>query len=244
MPLFERGPRGVVLTDDGRLLCDAVRASLDMQRDATAALRARHAQRELTLITDVGFATYWLMPRLAELKRVMPNVDVRVVTSQDFNVQRDHADIAMLFGDGHWPSCTAAPLFREIVTPVCSPAFRDAHSHVAQPADLLSLQLLHVQPTQPERSLSWRNWFDTHGLPAPDRERGVTFNSYALVIHAALIGEGVALGWTPLVDELVTTGQLVKLVDAPVVTPRGYFLVRQPSRTEADAASVFSARAV
>ncbi|WP_321870761.1 choline sulfate utilization transcriptional regulator [Burkholderia ubonensis] len=239
VPLFERSPRGVTLTDDGRCLYEAVRASLDTLRAATATLRARREHGTLTLVTDFGFATYWLMPRLAGLKRVMPDVDVRVVTSQDFDAQRDHADIAILFGDGHWPSCTAARLFPEAVTPVCSPAFRAAHPRVAQPGDLLDLPLLHVQPTQPERWLSWRGWFDAHGLATPAAAHGVTFNSYALVIHAALLGEGVALGWTPLVDELVASGQLVTLVDAPVVTSRGYFLVRPPARPEPSAAPVF-----
>ncbi|PCE32437.1 choline sulfate utilization transcriptional regulator [Burkholderia ubonensis] len=239
VPLFERSPRGVTLTEDGRCLYEAVRASLDTLRAATATLRARREHGTLTLVTDFGFATYWLMPRLAGLKRMMPDVDVRVVTSQDFDAQRDHADIAILFGDGHWPSCTAARLFPETVTPVCSPAFRAAHPQVAQPADLLDLPLLHVQPTRPERWLSWRGWFDAHGLAAPAAAHGVTFNSYALVIHAALLGEGVALGWTPLVDELVASGQLVTLVDAPVVTSRGYFLVRPPSRPEPSAAPVF-----
>ncbi|KWI37639.1 LysR family transcriptional regulator [Burkholderia ubonensis] len=239
VPLFERSPRGVTLTDDGQRLYEAVRASLDTLRAATATLRARREHGTLTLATDFGFATYWLMPRLAGLKRVMPDVDVRVVTSQDFDAQRDHADIAILFGDGHWPSCTAARLFPETVTPVCSPAFRAAHPRVAQPGDLLDLPLLHVQPTRPERWLSWLGWFDAHGLAAPAAAHGVTFNSYALVIHAALLGEGVALGWTPLVDELVASRQLVTLVDAPVVTSRGYFLVRPPARPEPSAAPVF-----
>jgi LysR family glycine cleavage system transcriptional activator len=164
---------------------------------------------------------------------------VRVVTSQAYDAQRDHGDIAILFGDGHWPSCTAARLFPESVTPVCSPAFRDAHPHVARAEHLLTLPLLHVQPTRPERWLSWSGWFDAHGLDTVAAARGVTFNSYALVIHAALLGEGVALGWAPLVDELVAAGQLVKPVDAPVVTSRGYFLVRPPQRPEPDATHVF-----
>ncbi|UEP30933.1 choline sulfate utilization transcriptional regulator [Burkholderia sp. B21-007] len=239
VPLFERSPRGVTLTSDGQCLYEAVRVSLDTLRGATATLRARREHGALTIVTDFGFATYWLMPRLAGLKRVMPDVDVRVVTSQDYDAQRDHADIAILFGDGHWPSCTAARLFPESVTPVCSPAFRAAHPDVARPDHLHALPLLHVQPARPERWLSWAGWFDAHGLDAPAAARGVTFNSYALVIHAALLGEGVALGWSPLVDELVASGQLVKLVDAPVVTSRGYFLVRPPQRPEPDATHVF-----
>ncbi|MEK7989155.1 LysR family transcriptional regulator, partial [Burkholderia contaminans] len=38
---------------------------------------------------------------------------------------------------------------------------------------------------------------------------------------------------------LVAAGQLVKPVDAPVVTSRGYFLVRPPQRPEPDATHVF-----
>ncbi|SMF33227.1 LysR substrate binding domain-containing protein [Pseudogulbenkiania subflava DSM 22618] len=42
-------------------------------------------------------------------------------------------------------------------------------------------------------------------------------------------GQGVALGWLPLVQDLLAGGQLVSLADAPVTTPRGYFLVLRES---------------
>jgi putative choline sulfate-utilization transcription factor len=239
-PLFARGHRGVTLTEDGARLFEAVRHSLDALRVASADIRARRARGALTLVTDFGFATYWLMPRLAELKRAMPDVDVRVVTSQALDPRREQADVAILFGDGAWPSCTSTRLFPEAVTPVCSPAFRAAHAAaVARPADLLPLPLLHVQPTDPERWLAWRDWFGAHDLDAPHGTHGLTFNSYALVIHAALMHQGVALGWAPLVDALIESGQLVRLIDTPVVTPRGYFLVRPPARPEAPAVSLF-----
>jgi putative choline sulfate-utilization transcription factor len=239
-PLFARGHRGVTLTEDGARLFEAVRDSLDALRVASADIRARRARGALTLVTDFGFATYWLMPRLADLKRALPEVDVRIVTSQTLDPQQAQADVAILFGDGAWPSCTSARLFPETVTPVCTPAFRATHAAAAaRPADLLSLPLLHVQPTEPERWLAWRGWFAAHGLAVPPGAPGLTFNSYALVIHAALMHQGVALGWAPLVDELIDSGQLVRLVDAPVVTPRGYFLVRPPARPEAPAVPLF-----
>lgn len=75
--LFERGHRGVTLTDDGTRLFDAVRRGLDVIRAATSDIRSRHAQRTLTLSTDFGFATYWLMPRLPQFKALMPDVDGR-----------------------------------------------------------------------------------------------------------------------------------------------------------------------
>lgn len=239
-PLFERSRRGVTLTADGRLLYAAARESLATLRDATAGIRERRASGALTILTDAGFATFWLAPRLAGLKRLMPGVNVKLVTSQEgFDPRRDHADVAIAFGSSDWAPCTATRLFPEEVTPVCSPAFRAQHPTVRTPADLARLPLLHVQPTDPARWLSWAEWFSAHGLTAPAGEQGITFNSYALVINMALMGEGVALGWTPLIDSLIASGQLVRLVDESVLTERGYFLVRPPVRPEAPSVPVF-----
>jgi LysR family transcriptional regulator, glycine cleavage system transcriptional activator len=239
-PLFERSRRGVTLTDDGRLLYAAVRQSLATLRDATAGIRGRRAAGALTILTDAGFATFWLAPRLAGLKRLMPGVNVKLVMSQQgFDPRRDHADVAIAFGNDDWTPCTSTRLFPEEVTPVCSPAFRDQHPQVRTPADLAQLPLLHVQPTDPARWLCWAEWFAAHGLPAPAGDQGISFNSYALVIQMALMGQGVALGWTPLIDSLVASGQLVRLVDESMLTERGYFLVRPPARPEAPTVPIF-----
>lgn len=235
-PLFERGHRGVTLTEDGARLFEAVRHALDTIRIATAEIRARRTPQTLTLSTDFGFATYWLMPRLSQFKALMPDVDVKIVTSQNvFDASHDAADIAIAFGDerADWTARGAVKLFPERVTPVCSPAFLAAQPSLRAPADLLSLPLLHLEPTQPARWLSWADWFAAHGLDAPAAHGGITFNSFTLVAHAAIMGQGVALGWAPLVDELLATGQLVELFESPVVTERGYLLVTQRSATPA-----------
>jgi putative choline sulfate-utilization transcription factor len=228
--LFERGHRGVTLTADGALLFEAVRRSLDTIRVATNDIRDRHAapaQRSLRLVTDFGFATYWLMPRLSQFKALMPGVDVKIITSQDvMAASQDPADIVISFG--HVTDDAAGrgtvKLFPERVTPVCSPAFLARHGNLSKPSDLAELPLLHLEPTHPERWLSWHGWFSAHGLAAPPAHRGITFNSYGFVAHAAIMGQGVALGWAPLVDELVASGQLVELFDAPVTTEGGYLL--------------------
>ena len=239
-PLFERGHRGVALTAEGQRLYEAVRQSMATIRDAVADIRAARAKGALTIVTDAGFATYWLVPRLMDLRRLLPDINVKVVTSQlAFDPRRDHADVAIAFGDGDWAPCTATRLFPEEVVPVCSPKFREAHPSVTQPADLYSVPLLHVQPTEPERWLGWNGWFAAQGLSAPPDRHGSTFNSYALVMNAALTHQGVALGWRPLVDELIACEQLVTLFDEPVTTPRGYFLVCPPARPETPAAPAF-----
>lgn len=71
-PLFERGHRGVTLTPEGALLYEAVRSGLDTIREATSDIRARRATGALTILTDAGFATYWLMPRPHDSRRRCP----------------------------------------------------------------------------------------------------------------------------------------------------------------------------
>jgi putative choline sulfate-utilization transcription factor len=235
-PLFERGHRGVTLTEDGARLYEAVHHALDTIRVATAEIRSRRTPQTLTLSTDFGFATYWLMPRLSQFKALMPDVDVKIITSQNVvDASHDEADIAIAFGDerADWIARGAVKLFPERVTPVCSPAFLVMQQALHAPSDLLNLPLLHLEPTQPARWLSWPDWFAAHGLDAPAAHRGITFNSFALAIHAAIMGQGVALGWAPLVDELLATGQLVELFEPPVATERGYLLVTQRAATPA-----------
>lgn len=226
VPLFKRGHRGVSLTADGLQLFNAVRDSLGGIGDAAASIRARRARQVLTVATDFGFAAYWLMPRLAALRALVPNLDVRIVTTQDpFDIRGEPVDIAVAFGAGQWPGCTAQALFPEIVVPVCSPGFWAAHGLTGQAADLAKLPLLHLESAEPLRWLGWQNWLARHGVASTGESHDLTLNNYPLVIQAAIAGQGLALGWTPLVDDLVRNGQLVAAFAQPTTTAQGYFLV-------------------
>jgi DNA-binding transcriptional LysR family regulator len=44
------------------------------------------------------------------------------------------------------------------------------------------------------------------GASLPSKNRSVIINDYVSVIHAALNGQGVALGWRHLVDGLLAEG--------------------------------------
>ncbi len=236
MPLFKREHRGVSLTPEGQQLVTAVRESLSSIGEVAAKIRSRRERQVLTVATDFGFATYWLMPRLAALRELVPELDVRIVTSQNqFDIRGEPVDMAIAFGDGQWPGCSATPLFPEIVVPVCSPGFYERQRLSGEPADLRTLPLLHLESAEPQRWLLWEGWFAAHGLRSTGAGHDLTLNNYPLVIQAAMAGQGVALGWAPLVDELVHSGQLVAAVAAPQRTARGYFLVEPNTRRNSEA---------
>ncbi len=232
--LFRRLHRGVALTPDGARLYASTREALEGIGDAVSRIRAGRRPGVLNVATDFGFAAWWLMPRLGVLRQILPDLEVRIVTMQSaIDLRREAVDIAIAFGQAPWPGCDAERLFPEIVLPVCSPGFRAgriANGAAATPQDIRHLPLLHLESVGPSPWLSWTDWFDLHGLPPPAGGHDLTFNNYPLVLQAALMGQGVALGWIPLIDDLIRDGHLVALRDAPVETERGYFLVEHSRR--------------
>jgi DNA-binding transcriptional LysR family regulator len=71
---------------------------------------------------------------------------------------------------------------------------------------------------------SWDGWFRQFEIVPPDRLVKTSFNTYDLVMQAALDGHGVALGWHGLVDQMLDRGDLVRAVPDMAESDRGYFL--------------------
>lgn len=224
--LFRRLHRGVALTDEGARLFEAVGESLRAIRAAAAEIRARRARNVLSLVTDFGFAAHWIMPRLPRLREALPELELRITTTQyAFDLLREPADFAIEFGSGQWDGCEAELLFPEIAVPVCSPGFLAAHGPIREASDLAALPLLHLEAVEPARWVSWDDWFAAQGVGRAGTGRNIHFNDYSFIIQAAMAGQGVALGWRPLVDELLDNGLLATALDLPIRTSRGYFLV-------------------
>ena len=143
--LFARSRRGVALTPEGGALHEAVREHLAAIAAALERTRTRSTRAVLTVATDFAFANFRLMPRLAAFQQVEPDLDVRIVTSQnEFDIRDGSVDLAVAFGAGQWPGCDAVLLRPEVVVPMCSPALLPAlqADRPGDPASLLRLPLL------------------------------------------------------------------------------------------------------
>ena len=236
--LFRRLHRGVTLTEAGIVLYAAVGRGLDTIEAALAELRRETRAPALSIATDFGFASFWLMPRLEALGQALPKVEVRIVTTQNasYHAQID-ADVAIIFGA---PAAGATRLIAECVVPVCSPIFLARHKATDDSIDWAHLPLLDLEGPEPSRWMRWRDWFEAQGLPPRRRrEAMVHLNTYPLVVEAALLGQGAALGWQPLLDRHLASGALVAMAEEPVVTDRGYALLEPPSSASNPAVPLF-----
>lgn len=66
---------------------------------------------------------------------------------------------------------------------------------------------------QGDRWYTWQTWLDAIDEEIDDGNHGLVFNTYNLVLEAAIAEQGVALGWAGLIDGAVKRGQLVPACD-------------------------------
>lgn len=226
VPLFERRHRSLALTEAGLVMQRAVVDCLERLRDATARVRAASAMRHVAITCTPGFASLWLIPRLARFTQQHPAVDVRIsATSEILDLQRHQVDIAVRFvptRDGQGP-----PLFEESVLPVCSPKLAaDRHHPLKKPADLVNHTLLAVDMPQGEAlTVDWEPWIRVMGLAEVRMKNSVRFTQYADAIAAAVAGQGVAIGRLPLLAELLRDKRLVAPFGGGAASQRGYYIV-------------------
>lgn len=231
-PLFKRAHRGVTLTAEGQALYEAIRDHLAAIHAAVDKIRARRTRRVLTVATDFAFANFWLMPRLAAFQERRPELDVRIMTSQSmFDIRDEPVDLAISFGDGVWPGCDAQKILPELVVPVCSPELLQRHGGTPSAAEVMAMPLLHLESGARTRWMTWQDWARLQGLLPAEQTQSLTLGNYPLVIQAAIAGRGVALGWRPLVDDLLAEGRLAALPVSPLTTERGYYLVNPQGHT-------------
>ncbi len=223
--LFERRHRALALTDAGAVLQRAVVESLERLRDATARVRAAPAVRQVAITCTPGFASLWLIPRLAHFTAAHPEVDVRLsATLEVLDLERNRLDLAVRFvpiSRGTGPA-----LFEESVVPLCAPQLADGGEHpLREPGDLVHHTLLAIDMPQGQAlDLDWEPWLTIMGLPELRMKNSVRFTLYTDAVNAAVAGQGVVIGRLPLLGEFLQHDRLVAPFGQSASTRRGYYI--------------------
>jgi DNA-binding transcriptional LysR family regulator len=233
VPLFARRHRALVLTEAGHELYRATAQALRQLSDAAAKIRERGSGRTLTVTATIGFASLWLIPRLADFRNHRPDVDIRIAANNKMvDLEREGIEVAIRYCMPKAAPEGAIKLFGEVVLPVCSPKLPTRAAPLAEPADLRRHVLLHYElPDGIAPWLSWTVWLETMQLSALKPAGSLRFVQYDQTIQAAIDGQGVALGTSPLVRQLIKQGRLIAPLEKKFESSRAYFLV-----TSADAA--------
>ena len=225
--LFERKTRALALTTAGERLQRATGIAFAELRRAAGELRGGD-EPTVTLATTQAFASFWLIPRLADFRRRHPGIDIRIsADTRLVDLERGHFDAAVRYLQDRNAPATVLRLFGDTVLPVVSPALlKKSGKPLAKPADLAHHVLLAYEDEDQRRPwLSWPVWLEMAGVPALRPAGSIAFNQYEPTIRAALDGQGVALAMLALVSDLLDQGKLVAPLPQRFSNPRSYYLL-------------------
>jgi DNA-binding transcriptional LysR family regulator len=224
--LFQRRHRALALTAAGHQFYAAAAQALSTMRTATDRLRAQAGKKALSVTTTHSFAALWLIPRLAGFTRDHPGVDVRITAETRVqDLERDGLDLALRHGPASLAGPNAVRLFGEKVFPVCSPKLLKKKT-LEKPQDLKNHILLQYDdPDGRHPWLHWKTWLEVERIADLKPAGTLSFSGYEQIIPAAIAGHGVALGRSPLVKDLMRSGELVAPFRSSADPARAYFAI-------------------
>jgi DNA-binding transcriptional LysR family regulator len=231
--LFTRFHRSIVLTQAGMRLQAAVAETFDRLAGIADNLRGSKRSAGLMIGATFAVATFTLIPRLHEFRALYPDLAVHIVaTDRGFDKIADQIDAAIAFGAGKWPGFQATLLRSAEVFPVCSPKYAGSRRSWKRVDRLLEETLLSVDNGR-TYILDWPEWFAHQGMGGYSNDHNLKLNNHSLLLQAACEGQGIALGWNILTDDLLARGTLVRPVAETMHTTNSfYFLVSEKRRNE------------
>jgi DNA-binding transcriptional LysR family regulator len=225
--LFERVRGGIELTESGRILYRKIAEGFNGIEGAIREIEARATGVEtVTLSVSTAFTTHWLMPRMSRLHETFPSVDIRFqLISGRIGGPLGDVDLGMRFlrevdMDEH-----SVAIMPETLLPVCNRAYRDAAAAAGAGSEQGDTVMV-----MDEGERGWHNRFKAFVEHGRQVSGVLSFSDYAIVVQAALLGQGIALGWLNVLSHWLTQGALVPAEEELIATSRLCCLVWPANR--------------
>ena len=228
LKLFRRRNRSLLLTEEGQSYYLDIKEIFSALNDATRKLQARSAKGALTVSLLPSFAIQWLVPRLSSFNMAYPGIDVRIqAVDRDEEKLADDVDVAIFYGRGNWPGLRVEKLYAEYLLPVCSPMLLTGDHPLKSPADLAHCTLLHDASRR-----DWQSYTRQLGLQHINVQQGPIFSHSAMVVQAAVHGQGIALVNNVMAQTEIEAGRLVCPFNDVLVSKNAFYLVCHDSQAE------------
>lgn len=228
--LFHRSHRRVELTQAGERLYSGVSQGLADIEKSIRSVQDMVRPKHVTLSTSSAFSYYWMMPRITRLREKHPDIDLRMLNSdRDPDLWAENISLGIRIGDGRWADNACAKIADEVLYPVANPRVMASANSLRSIPTLMHQRLIHLEEPIRARA-TWEDWFTHHKIMYQREgntgfESGLRLNDYALVLQAAVSGEGFAVGWDHIVSPMIDRGVLAGRKDWAWHTGRGVYLV-------------------
>ena len=211
--LFDRNPRDVSLTEEGRRFHTQVMpllAGLD-EAAAEAAGAAAVVRGRLRVSVDPWFARMVLAPKLQQFLVRYPLLSVDFSTSNYRQEMMAGVDVAVRFGPPDESSLIVRKLLETRILTVAAPAYLEKHGEPRFPHDLVHHEALLFRDPQTGLPFPWefRRGGEVEEIKVSSR---LVMDDPSVAISACLAGQGIfqslAIGLAPLLSR----GELVQIL--------------------------------
>jgi LysR family transcriptional regulator, glycine cleavage system transcriptional activator len=220
VPLFERLARSVRLTALGRAYLPAVRESLDDLGAATSGLFAPARRDQLTVRTQVSYATTWLAPHLPRFQAAHPEIDLRVVcVVWSEALVPGEVDVDIHPGRGTWAGAHTRLLHPDSAVVVHGPAHLERWGPITDGADLAARPRIRV--------LGFDDLWQTVLPPdVPATGRAITVDLAVAALELAAAGDACAVVPERFARVAVRAGRLALALDRSFPMRQAHYLLR------------------
>lgn len=243
--LFWRSGRTVTLTDEGRQYFDAIGTAL-MQIERASEQLLGHEESRIRLSVFSSFAVRWLVPRLPELQRLHPQIDLALEMSSENPVLSDRVADCFITIHTAPPAYSYELLYTERLFPVCSQDYwqrirrelgRDVEpegwgERPVSPEDVARFPLLSTHSIFDKAAGDWQAWYRDVSQPLPPGARVQHFSHMLLALEAARFHQGIALTNDYMLSTRKDSEDFVRLPTHSVVTGDKFYFAWKTSRRQ------------
>ncbi|TQV86412.1 LysR substrate-binding domain-containing protein [Aliikangiella coralliicola] len=208
--LFRRKHQRIELTDKGHLFFPYIQTAFSNIHQGLNLVLDDPDPNRLTLTTMPSFASHWLISHLSSFNQRHPELSINMDTSvEQHNFENSHYDIAIRFGQGHYPGLKSELLMHDPVVMICHPKLLNGPDITRE--DIMRLPVIRGTFEGVESALfSFMKFFD---FKDEQLSKTLLFKDGSLGMEAARSGQGISFQRMSLVVELVKSGELVYAKD-------------------------------
>jgi DNA-binding transcriptional LysR family regulator len=211
--LFNRSPREVTLTEEGRRFHAQVIPLLAGLEEAAAdaAGTAAVVSGRLRVSVDPWFARMVLAPSLQQFVARYPLLSLDVLTSNYREEMMTGVDVAVRFGPPDSSSLIARKLLETSIVTCAAPSYLEKHGEPGTPLDLVHHELLLFRDPQTGRPFPWEFHGDGKVIQINAAGRLMMDDPSAAVV-ACIAGLGVFQSLAIGLKSMLSKGELVQIL--------------------------------
>jgi DNA-binding transcriptional LysR family regulator len=218
-PLFRKEGQRMVATSHAKAFAREISAAFDHIADAATRYGRLATHKLIRINAPATFAMRWLIPKLADFRKISPQTEIRVSTAfSNDPVLKGSIDLSIRRSPGDLSQFEVSRLFEERATVIASPRLV-ATRRRWRPADLASQVLLDTE----SRPGDWESWLDVAGIRELRPAQRLRFDHFFVTLQAVADGMGFGIGTFPTLSRDQAEGRIATPFPGLTVTGSTYF---------------------